>query len=152
VLEGVLGTRGKIRCYGAWIVIEPNNPNIDVDALMDRVRAEVVRRQFGALGAPADERPREGSFNELDFESHVATAARFAEARARWPSRLRFFPFNLPWVQRTGLRAHAFLFRDQRNVNFELIHALRESEMMNRRLSERLTQLEGRIARLETGD
>jgi hypothetical protein len=130
-------------------MIEPNNPDLDVEALMGRVYAEVVRRQFGgaphangevAPGAPIDTQALDG---------HTASAARLAEVRTKWTGKLTFFPFNLPAVRRVLLRVLAFVFRDQRNVNFELIYALRECSVLNARLRERIGALEERIARLE---
>lgn len=132
-------------------MIEPNNPDIDVEALMGRVYAEVARRRFGdaeshsnghvAAGAPIDTQALEG---------HTASAARLAEVRTKWTGRLTSFPFNVAFVRRLLLRVLAFLFRDQRSVNSELICALRECAALNQRLCERIVLLEERVAHLES--
>ncbi len=131
-------------------MIEPNNPDIDVEALMDRVYAEVVRRQFGDGASRSNGHIATGATIDTQaLEGHTASAARLAEVRTKWTGRLTFFPFNLAFVRRLLLRVLAFVFRDQRNVNFEVIYALRESAALNARLRERIVLLEERVARLE---
>lgn len=131
-------------------MIEPNNPDIDVEALMGRVYAEVVRRQFGDAASHTNGHVSSGApIDTQALEGHTASAARLAEVRTKWTGRLRFFPFNLAFVRRLLLRVLAFVFRDQRNVNFELIYALRECAVLNAQLRERIALLEERAARLE---
>ncbi len=134
-------------------MIEPNNPNIDVDDLMSRVRAEVLRRQFGGSG----DEPRvvldgKTALDVVALEGHIQSAARLADVRAKWSGRLSFFPFTLRPVQRFCLKLLAFVFRDQRHVNFEIVAALREAVAINRHLYGRLLQVEEHLRRLERRD
>jgi hypothetical protein len=127
-------------------MLEANNPDIDVDALMARVQHEVLRRQFGD-GVTAG-----AALNTMDtslLDSLIAAAALRASARNRWPARLSFFPFNLRPVQRFVLRAIAWLFRDQHAFNAALIQALRESVTINARMHASMRELEARLRRLE---
>jgi len=131
-------------------MIEPNNPNIDVDELMSRVRAEVLRRQFGGSGdEPNGVLDGKTVIDTLAIEGHIQSAARLAEARAKWSGRLTFFLFTLRPVQRFCLKVLAFVFRDQRHVNFEIVAALREAVAINRRLYGRLLEVEEHLRRLE---
>jgi hypothetical protein len=127
-------------------VLEANNPDIDVDALMARVQHEVLRRQFG------DHAGASGGLGTMDtsmLDSLIAAAALRASARNRWPARLNFFPFSLRPVQRFVLRAIAWLFRDQHAFNAALIEALRESVTVNARIHSSMRELEARLRRLE---
>jgi len=135
-------------------MLEPNNPDIDIDELMSRVRSEVLRRQFGGTsnGSTSSVSHANTPLDTLAIESHLGSAARLAEVRTKWSGQLKFFPFNVPAVQRILLRTLAFLFRDQRNVNFEIVHALRENVALNQRMHARLTELEERLRRIEHAD
>ena len=127
-------------------MLESNNPDVDVDALMARVQHEVLRRQFGDQPAPS------AALNAMDtsmLDSLIAAAALRASARNRWPSRLAFFPFNLVLMQRFVLRAIAWLFRDQHAFNAALIQALRESVSVDARIDASMRELEARLRRLE---
>jgi hypothetical protein len=134
-------------------MIEPNNPHIDVDELMSRVRVEVLRRQFGGSGHdPPGVLDGKTALDALALEGHIQSAARLAEVRAKWSGRLSFFPFTLQPVQRFCLKLLAFVFRDQRHVNFEIVAALREALAINRGLYGRLLEVEEHLRRLERRD
>ena len=127
-------------------MLDANNPDIDVDALMARVQHEVLRRQFG------DHAASRAGLDAIDtsmLDSLIAAAALRASARNRWPARLNFFPFNLGVVQRLILRTIAWLFRDQHAFNAALIEALRESVTVNTRIHASMRELEARLRRLE---
>lgn len=127
-------------------MLEANNPDIDVDALMARVQHEVLRRQFGDPASAA------GGLNAIDtslLDSLIVAASLRASARNRWPARLGFFPFNLRPVQRFILRVVAWLFRDQHAFNAAVIHALRESVTVNTHIHSSMRELEARLRRLE---
>lgn len=142
-------------------MIEPNNPEIDVDELMTRVRSEVRRRQFGTSdtngtnGTNGSNGTRNGSagfavpLDVAPVEGHVAAAARFAQVRTSFPGRFAVFPLNLPPVRRFFLKLLALMFRDQQRVNAELVAALRESVALTDRMHARLLELEDRLQRPE---
>lgn len=127
-------------------MLDTNNPDVDVDALMARVQNEVLRRQFGDLP------PTASGLDAIDtaaVNALIDAAALRGGARNRWPAALSFFPFNLKPVQRFFLRVIAWLFRDQHAFNAALLQALRESLAINARLHASLRELEARIRRLE---
>jgi hypothetical protein len=73
-------------------MLEENNPDIDVDALMARVQHEVLRRQFGEPAVPANAL---GTIDIGAVEGLISAASQRASPRNRWPARLNFFPFSL---------------------------------------------------------
>ena len=127
-------------------MLESNNPDIDVDALMARVQHEVLRRQFGDQATAT---PGLTTVDTSALDSLIGAAATRAAVRSRWPARLGFFPFNLRPVQRFVLRAIAWLFRDQHAFNAALIQALRESVAVDTRIDASMRELEARLRRLE---
>ncbi|MEA2784717.1 MAG: hypothetical protein QOF71_821 [Candidatus Eremiobacteraeota bacterium] len=127
-------------------MLEANNPDLDVDALMARVQHEVLRRQFGdgsSSGAGLE------TIDTSTLQSLIAAAALRSSARNRWPARLEFFPFNVRAVQRLVLRAIAWLFRDQHAFNAALIDALSESVTVSARIHASMREIDGRLRRLE---
>jgi len=130
-------------------MIEPNNPEIDVEELMTRVRSEVRRRQFGTPDGPAGLAGFTVPADAAPTESHVDAAARFAQVRTSLPARFAVFPLGRPPVRRFLLKVLALLFRDQRRVNAELVAALREQNALAERTRARLLELEERLHRLE---
>ncbi|HWT07345.1 MAG TPA: hypothetical protein VN224_16385 [Xanthomonadales bacterium] len=127
-------------------MLESNDPDVDVDALMARVQHEVLRRQFGDQATAS---PGLTTIDTSVLDSLIAAAATRASARNRWPARLGFFPFNLRPVQRFVLRAIAWLFRDQHAFNAALIQALRESVSVDARIDASMRELEARLRQLE---
>jgi hypothetical protein len=124
-------------------MLDSNNPDIDVDALMVRVQHEVLRRQYGAPAAAA------GGIEAMDvsgLECLIAAAAAHGGPRTRWPGKLWFFP---GFVQRFGLRAVGWLLRDQLAFNAALVQALRESVALNARLQASIRELDARVRQLE---
>jgi hypothetical protein len=133
-------------------VIERNNPAIDVDNLMARIQEEVAKRGVGFEPLVFDvEGADSRGFDSID--ALINTAQAKAEVRTQWSGRFQFFPFNRSaWLQRWVLKALAYLFKDQRHVNFAAIQALREMVSVERQLTLRVAQLEAQITLLERRD
>jgi|HubBroStandDraft_1064217.scaffolds.fasta_scaffold07384_3 hypothetical protein len=123
-------------------MLDSNNPDIDVDALMVRVQHEVLRRQYGAPAAGGGPEAMDVS----GLESLIAAAAAHGGPRTRWPGKLWFFP---GFVQRFGLRTVGWLLRDQLAFNAALVQALRESAALNARLQASIRELDARVRQLE---
>jgi hypothetical protein len=130
-------------------VIERNNPAIDVDDLMSRIQQEVAKRGVGFEPLVFDgDGPEKRGFDSID--ALINTAQAKAEVRTRWSARFQIFPANrLVWLQRYCLGVLAYLFKDQRHVNFAVIQALREVTATDRELVHRVAQLEGEVRKLE---
>jgi len=130
-------------------VIERNNPAIDVDDLMSRIQQEVAKRGVGFEPLVYDGEVYEGpGFGSI--EALINTAQAKAEVRTQWSARFQVFPFNrFAWLQRLLLKALAYLFKDQRHVNFAAIQALREVVALDHDLTQRVRQLEREVRLLE---
>jgi len=114
-------------------MIRPNNPEIDVDELMQRVRSEAdLMRAGGALGEAAaglDDRTARRVARSLE-RYHVVwslldSAVRKNLPRREWPQRLRLLTRFGP-LARAGLRAWNYLFKEQREKDAVILQALRE--------------------------
>ncbi len=130
-------------------MIDRNNPAIDVDDLMARIQREVTRRRLGPEADVSFGTPN-GKLDTVAIEALLSAARGRAEPRTRLPERLNVFPWNgLRGVQRFALRLFTLLFKDQRQVNFALIDAVRELVQINSGLHDRVTALEESVERLE---
>jgi O-antigen chain-terminating methyltransferase len=128
-----------------------DNPNVDVNDLMARVHAR-VRRDESAETAPGAERTYVYA-SELDaasIEALLYTARKMAQVRTVWPHKLMRFPFNLSrGLQRLLLKLFAFLFNDQRHVNFALTEAVREQLQLIKEMHGLIASLQGEVRNLE---
>jgi hypothetical protein len=109
-------------------VIRPNNPDIDVDELMLRVKREAARIR-AALGDAADPGAH-GSAQRSAVARHHAVLALLAEAerknrvRREWPQRLRVMERTGP-LGRALLRLWNYQFKEQREKDALIIAAVR---------------------------
>lgn len=133
-------------------MIEANNPEIDVDELMEKVREEVARRQNQALGKEnyvgTNEPPKKGINSLLlhQIQALLNNAESKSQVRTEFPEKYNRFPFTISRrLQRFILKLYAFLFKEQRAVNFSLVQALRESIALNQQLSEQVADLQAQL-------
>lgn len=126
-------------------MIEENNPEINVDELIEKVRDEVVKRNSNFIEGENYEYMQEKNKHAID-DSHIEALIKNAEfkaqARTHWPKKFERFPLNIGWLQKSSLKVYNFLFKEQRVVNFSLSQALRESLALNRQLSEQVAALQ----------
>ncbi|QDL06634.1 SAM-dependent methyltransferase [Brasilonema octagenarum UFV-E1] len=135
-------------------MININNPEINVDELMQRIREDVAKRH----GQVQPENPTSKSiisnstatFNHIFY--HIDALLRNAESRSitrtKWPDNFNKFPFNLSIIknfQKIALKILSYIFKDQREVNFNLIRALKESVGLNRQLIEEIASLKAQM-------
>ncbi|WP_017319088.1 methyltransferase domain-containing protein [Mastigocladopsis repens] len=130
-------------------MIDKNNPEININELMQKVRDEVARRKNRFR------LPVVSTFNieasVMDWKiSHIQALLRNAESRAivrtKWPDNLNRFPFNLiRGIQKIALKILNFIFKDQREVNFNVINALKESTELNRQLIAQVETLRSQL-------
>jgi O-antigen chain-terminating methyltransferase len=126
-------------------MIESNNLEINVDELMQKVRAEVASRHKLSLGENVQLR----GLSEINYtnDSHIETllseAEFFSQVPTELPDKFQRFPFNFSnGLQKFVLKLYGFLFKKQRVVNFSLIQAHKESVNLNRQLMEQVTALQ----------
>ncbi len=131
------------------MTIETYYPNLNVKHLLGKIRQEALR-QNPDTGVPSVPPPpsatgelvlkgdfdREAINNQIDYiEGFIKTAESRAAVRDQLPDKFG----RLPWLLFKPLQALALkilntIFRDQREVNFNLASALRECLQLNRQL------------------
>ncbi|MDH6089140.1 class I SAM-dependent methyltransferase [Umezakia ovalisporum] len=129
-------------------MIGENNPEINVDELMAKIRHEVAKPK----GQP--QRVIKSSNTDTSnltlhlsyVESFLKNAEDRAYTRTKWPDKLNRFPFNLSKkFQKATLKLLNFLFKDQREINFNLLQALRESVFINGQLIAEISSLKTQL-------
>jgi 2-polyprenyl-3-methyl-5-hydroxy-6-metoxy-1,4-benzoquinol methylase len=126
-------------------MIDSNNPEINVDELMQKIRQEVAQRQVNFQRTESKNNNIDISIlksNISYIESLLTNAESRSYARTKWPDKLNRFPFNISSkLQKNVLKAINFVFKDQREVNFNLLLAIKESVKLNRQLIEQIQTL-----------
>ncbi|KAB8315553.1 methyltransferase domain-containing protein [Tolypothrix campylonemoides VB511288] len=131
-----------------------NHPEFNVDELMQKIREEVANRprepQVKQITTYKPEISNSTPTFHHNIFNHINTLLFNAESRAitrtKWPDNLNKFPFNLTKpFQKIALKLLNFIFKDQREVNFNVIRALKESVLLNRQLIEQVTNLKTQI-------
>lgn len=133
-------------------MLDNNNPSVNVQELMSKVNLEVAGRHMPRRGWDGEisALPADAAATAASIESLLGMAEEKAQPRIRWSGRLNRFPFTqFPWLQRFFLKVLAFIFKDQRHVNFAILQALRESLAMSIRLAEQVDQLRARVNALD---
>jgi len=129
-------------------MFEANNPEINVDELMQKIREEVNQRQSHSspVNASLNVQHSEIDFSLSQIDGWLKNAESRAEVRTKWPDNLKRFPLNLvQWLPKIALRILNFIFKDQREVNFNLINSLKESVTLNKQLTAQITTLQVQV-------
>jgi O-antigen chain-terminating methyltransferase len=133
-------------------MIEKNNSEINVDELMEKIRQEILNRQGHSRSMETKNNADTANFmSKISLSiGHIESLLKNAESRAyirtKWPDKLNRFPFNLiSKLQKFILKAINFLFKDQREVNFNLILSLKESLTINHQLIAEIKTLKTEI-------
>lgn len=133
-------------------MIEENNPEVNVDELMQKIREEVAKRHSYSQLKSTTSKPEifnmMPSFNPIlaEIEALLRNAEFRSEVRKKWPDNLNKFPFNLNKnIQKIPLKILNFFFKDQREVNFNLIRAIKDSVSLNRQLIEQIKSLRAQM-------
>ncbi len=138
-----------------------DNSDLDVNDLMAQVHDRVLRREESDSGAAVRDVERTYLYaSDLDADSVEAllhNARKMSQIRTAWPPRLWVFPFNVSAsLRRVFLRLFAFIFNDQRHVNFALTEAIRQQLQITKELhglvaaqQSELRHLEERLERIE---
>ena len=144
---------------GAFITMSENT-NV-VDEVMEFVRAEVARRQSYAQQRELDKSSAlsqttgivRKSNNPLNFHE-ITASLKGAEiksyARSDFPDKLDRFPFKASnRLKGFVLKVFNFLFKDQREANFHLIHAVRVLSNVSEQLNKEVQQLSSELKALQ---
>lgn len=146
------------------MTIETYSPEIGVEQLAQKLREEIARQHLSpsttapevppkgvesrelAIAAPVDTSAIAGQVSYV--EGFINTAGSRAQVRSDLPQKFKQFPFILlrPF-QCIALKILSILFKDQREVNFNILTALRESLQLNQEL---LAQVESLRSRAES--
>lgn len=130
-------------------MVELKNSEINVDELMKGVCKVVAQNK-----EPSNLKSIVNSRNDMsrmllninNIEALLENAKSRACARQKWPEKFNYFPFNINLsLQKKILKFLNFIFKDQREVNFNLINSLRESLVLNKQLIEKIAILSGQI-------
>ena len=144
------------------MTIETYYPNLNVKHLLGKIRQEALRQNpdTGVSSAPPPpaatgelvlkgDFDREAINNQIDYvEGFIKTAESRAAVRNQLPEKFG----RLPWLLFKPLQALALkilntIFRDQREVNFNLASALRECLQLNRQLLSEVENLRSQSRR-----
>jgi SAM-dependent methyltransferase len=129
-------------------MIDTNNPEINVDELMQLIKSEVAQlRSPSTAGSLIFNVEESIAIEHLsDLEASLKDTESKAYARIKWPKKLDRFPFNFSKkIQTLALKTVALLFRDQREINFKLIQSLQESLTINEQLIIQIAALRNQI-------
>jgi len=146
------------------MTIETYYPNLNVKHLLGKIRQEALRQNLapGGLSAPVPPPPaatgelvlkgdfdREAINNQIDYiEGFIKTAESRAAVRNQLPDKFGRFPWLLfKPLQALALKILNTIFRDQREVNFNLASALRECLQLNRQLLSEVESLRSQSQR-----
>lgn len=130
-------------------MIEANNPKIDVEKLLAKVRAEVATRHKHQTKAEfkVSSPSQINTLANISFiEALLNSAKEKSQVRTELPKKIDRFPFNLRWCKKIALKLHEFVFKEQRSINLNLIDALRESTLVNKQLSEQVKALQAQVS------
>ncbi|BAG01142.1 methyltransferase domain-containing protein [Microcystis aeruginosa] len=146
------------------MTIETYYPHLNVKHLLDKIRQEALRQNLhlGVPSAPLPPPPaatrelvlkgdfdREAINNQIDYiEGFIKTAESRAAVRNQLPEKFGRFPWLLfKPLQALALKILNTIFRDQREVNFNLASALRECLQLNRQLLSEVESLRSQSQR-----
>ncbi len=134
-------------------MFEANNPEINIEGLMDKIREEVAKRQGSSLTVNSNPSvyAQRDPVSSTNIPALLNDAESRAQPRTKWPNQLDRFPFNRSkGLQKFAFKLLEFFTRDQRVINFSIIQAFREFMTLNRQLTQQVAALEARVN--EMGD
>ncbi len=134
-------------------MIEEHQPKINVDVLMQKIQEEVAKRRDLAAEY---EIPKSTIIarNKLilgQVKKFLKAAEIRSVIRTKWPDKLNQFPFNISLILKPFvLKALSALFKDQREVNQNLIAAVKLSLILNEQLVQEIDDLRLEVAELRS--
>ena len=129
-------------------MIEVDNPEINVSELIWKIKKEVSKHKNVSMSANPNSNVDISRIKTLisNIEALMRNAESRARAREKWPGKLNRFPLSLTQnLQKLALKALNLVFKDQREVNFILIQALRESSTLNQAFAKQIEDLQKQL-------
>jgi len=127
---------------------EANKPEINVNKLMYKIRDKVAKNNnsFNPLSLNSVSQAPTVNLDISQVEALIKNAESRAYIRTKWPDKFNKFPFNfISRLKKLVLKLINLLFKDQRQVNFNLIQALRHFVELNHQLTEQISILNTRV-------
>lgn len=118
-------------------MLETSVPKLNIEIIIKQIEEELNMERHD----PGND------FSQIDLSqieyinALIANADFYAEAPAKWPSKLYFFPFNFVKVQRFILKIYGFIFKKQRVVNNSISQALKVTLTINQKLISEVNSL-----------
>ena len=130
------------------MMIETQNPEINVYELMDKVKQEVANRKSSFPLRPNVANSLEINSTFLDYlyriEALLNNSEFYSQVPSELPPKINRFPFNIGLIKKIILKIYGFVFKKQRLVNLALIQAFRESLELNQQLIHKLNASESK--------
>jgi O-antigen chain-terminating methyltransferase len=128
-------------------MIESNNPEINVDELMEKIKEEVAQRK--ANYRPPQTKSALSISSLSNHLNHIEALLQNAESRSLTRTKLPAKYYKLPLAEKLEkfiLKTFNLLFRDQREVNSNLTSAFKQSISINHQL---ITEIEALRSQLD---
>lgn len=119
-------------------MIEANNPEVNVDDLMVKVKEEVARKKNQSL-ANQNLLNTPTAINVLEnsrIESLLNDVEINSQKPNKLPHQLNIFPFKFKLVKAFLFKLYGFVFKKQHSVNLSLLQAIKELQKMNQKFTE----------------
>ncbi|MBS9387990.1 MAG: methyltransferase domain-containing protein [Dolichospermum sp. WA123] len=133
------------------MMIESQNPEINVDELMEKIRLEVNNRKSSfPINQSISNETNVLQDNDLidrfyRIEALLNNSELYYQVPTELPEKINKFPFSIGIIKKVILKIYGFIFKKQRVVNNNLIQAVRESLQLNQSLMSKLDSIEKRI-------
>lgn len=129
-------------------MMESNKPETSVEQLMGQIREEVANQksQFGQSSTSKLHTQSSLVETTLDYIKVLLNNAEIkAKVRTSLPSKFSFLSFGSNKLTNLLLKIFNFLFKEQREINFNLIEALKGSLTINQKLMADLLNLKAEL-------
>ena len=122
-------------------MIDEYQPQLNVDELMQKIQEEVNKKKAIAdeYSIPQSTRYARNKLILGQVKKFLKSAESRSSVRTKWPDKLNRFPFSISLIIKPFvLKALSALFKDQREINNNLIAALKLSLIVNEQLLQEL--------------
>ena len=133
-------------------MIEEHQPRLSVDELMKKIQNEVAKRKDLAAEyeIPKETKTARNKLILGQVKKFLKAAETRSVIRSKWPDKLNKFPLSISLIIKPFvLKALSALFKDQREVNQNLIAAVKLSLIVNEQLLQEVDRLRVEIEELQ---